>query len=365
MTTNSCRLPHGYDVDEQICYPTQRSPEGSYETLECSAAPTLKHNTPGPMGINDKAAQKQNLCSLPQYQQRTLASTNQARHIIATVCNEIDKRSELKGAGVILHLPESDPILVRESDHASQLGTYVKIIVEVKTSMPPLERSWWQRWNGVILNCGGAVVSWGAVALSSAAEVPSVGAATPLVVLSWTAATATTAQCGLAIAKESSDDFAEYIQSDDGEWINTADIVLDIVSLAGGISGAKNAISSGSKLLSKSKYAAQLGKVPKGSLMKHLQRLEKLDADISYFNGAVKQLVATGKVADPAARGLSNNIVKRALPMITKSLNKEMLAGLGDAISGTMATISSSYGGAGSENFGLVKTTIQFLQDPL
>ncbi len=362
MAGNSSRVSTGYDTQGQACYSTSRSSTGLHFGDSKMSYPILPADTPGTVGFNDLSSAEAGVCSLPNYKNYQSPSSSSAWSIISSVCHEIDKYPELTGAGAILSLPGSLPILVRDSDHATGLRTYVEITLKINTSLPPVERTWWQRWNGVILNCGGAVVSWGGVVVSAGAAVPTAGTSTALMVVSYGSAVATTAQCGLAVAKETSDDFAEFIQTEDGQIINTLDIALDIVSLAG-VAGGINALKSGGKILTTSKYAAHLNKVPKGKLIKHLKRLEKAEADISYFKTAVNQLVKSGKVANPAKRTLSNNLLKRSLPYITNTLKKEKIAALADGISSSMAVISSSYGGVGSLGSGVVKYSIKILQE--
>ena len=277
------------------------------------------------------------------------------------VLAEIDNNEELRGSGLVLQFPSGQTYQLRESNHASGLETIV--VARIETAEPADERSWWERWNGVVLNCGGAAISWGGVVLTAAAEVPSVGAATPLFVVAVTSATATTAQCGLAIAKETNEDFERYLQTEDGNWVNQADVVLDVASLAGGVTGAIAALKSGGQLMKTSRYAKYLDAERKGKLLKTLQRIEKQEQDLQYFRQALERLKSSGKVLDPANRGVSNNLLNRAMPFVTRSLRQETLGHLATMISAAAATTSSYYGGSGSQNLGLVKVTISVLQE--
>jgi hypothetical protein len=285
------------------------------------------------------------------------------RRSLNQITAAVDRVPELRGAGVILQVPGGQPIQIRPSNHASGLDTYV--LAKISVVAPQAEEGWWDRWNGVVLNCGGAAVSWLGVAASGAAEIPSAGASTPITVAAYVSATTTSAQCGLAIAKESSDDFRDYVKGPDGQWVNYADMLLDVISLAGGTAGAVAAVKDGGKAYKLSKYASELDKLPKGQILKSLERLEKAQQDLGYFRRALAEAIATEKVADPAGRAISNNLLKRALPIVTKSLRMEVLSALGSEISLAISTVSSGYGGVGSKGWGVVKVTIEVLQQPI
>lgn len=313
--------------------------------------PTRKHvHTPTEIFASEP------VCRVPD----PLENIGPASAAMNKILTKVDTDPELKGAGVVIKFPSGQTFQLRQSNHRSGLETVV--VAEISMPEPADQRSWWERWNGVVLNCGGAAISWAAVGLSTAAEVPSLGSATPLVVLSYTSAVATTAQCTLAVAKETNSDFREYVETD-GQWIDYADIALDAISLAGGVGGAINAVRSSSTLIATRKYAKYLNAQRKGKLLKTLQKIEKHDKDLVYFRNALQKLKATGKVADPAGRGISNNLLKRTLPYVTNSLRKETIAGIGDAVSGAAATTSSYYGGVGPKNLGLVKVSISILQE--
>jgi hypothetical protein len=286
---------------------------------------------------------------------------NPVESAMKRIFDSVDAIPQLRDAGVAIRFPGGEPLLLRDSDHKSGLDTYVMAEVSAADT-----RTWWERWNGVVLNCGGATLSWGSVVLSSAAELPSAGASTPLVVLTYSAAMATSAQCGLAIAKETSTGFQEFVKGPNGKVVDVADIVLDVISLAGGIAAAANVVRSGSALLSTSKYAAELEQLPKGQLLKQLDRLEKAQKDVGYLRELFDRTIQLEKVADPAARKLSSNLLKRALPLITSQLKNELIRGLSDTISSAMSTASSYYGGVGIRNLGALRLIrILIYQEPI
>ena len=280
---------------------------------------------------------------------------------MSRIFSAVDAVPQLNGSGVAVRFSGGEPMLVRDSTHQSGLKTYV--VVEVATADT---RTWWERWNGVVLNCGGAALSWGGVALSSAAEPLTAGASTPVVILTYGAATASSAQCGMAIAKETSPSFQEFVKGPNGKYVDTADIILDVISLAGGVAVAVKAVRGGSMILKTSKYAAELEELPKGQLLKQLERMEKAQQDMGYLRELFDRTVELGKISDPAARKFSNNLLKRALPIITQQLRGEALRGLGDTIGGTLATMSSYYGGVGQHNLGALRLLrIVVYQEPI
>jgi hypothetical protein len=285
------------------------------------------------------------------------------RRALNTILDAVDQNAELKGACVVLKFPIGDALWLRESAHASGLATIV--LADIQLSQPAQQQTWWDKWNGVVLNCGGAAISWVGVGASAAAEIPSVGTSTILLYASVVGATSTTAQCGLAVAKVSSEDFQEYVQSKDGQWINTADIVLDVISLGGGLAGAVSAVRGGGALLKVSRYAEELEKLPKGKLLKMLVRLEKTEKELDYFRQGLAKAIKMGKVADPASRGISANLLKRALPIMTSSLKKEVISSLASVVGQALSTWSSYYGGVGSKNLGIVRIVISILQESI
>ncbi|MCB9917397.1 MAG: hypothetical protein H6832_03245 [Planctomycetes bacterium] len=353
--TNSCG-PEGFSPSELVCKAPTPGSLGVNDYADPDV-PWCLGDSPGPVGHCDHA-EPTAVAQSPQSQDERDVAAGQS--VLDKIFREVDSSPELKGAGIVLVLPGAEPLQCRKSDHPSTLETWV--VFELQVTGPEAERTWWESWNGIILNCGGAAISWAGVGLSAAAEIPSAGTSTAVLVVSYAAATATTTQCGLAIAKETSDDFGEYVQSADGQWINSLDMALDVVSLFGGAAGAVKAVKGGSRLLKTSKYANELSKIPKGTLLKQLERLKKLDEDLSYFRAAVDQAIRSRKVLDPAARVFSNNLLKRTLPFITKSLQREKLASLADVVATAFSTTSSYYGGVGSEARGLVKTTIRVFQ---
>ena len=304
-------------------------------------------------GINSETLRQS---ETPSPTENLLAATT----ALENIKTEVDKIPELKGCSIILQFPDGKLFQLRTSNHSSGLETH--LVAKLEIPEPADEESWWDRWNGVILNCGGAAISWAGLAAASAAEVPSMGGATPLVILAYTSATATTVQCGLAIAKESSTDFQEFLETEDGKYVDYADVALDAISLAGGVGSAIALVKTG-KLLKTAKYGKMLNETRKGKLIKILQRIEQQEKDLKYFREAVAKLVQSGKVADPAGRVISNNILRRSMPFITQSLKLESLAQLAELIGASAAVASSFYGGSGPRNLGLVKVTIQLLQE--
>jgi hypothetical protein len=277
------------------------------------------------------------------------------------ICLSVDSVPELQGAGVAIQFIGSDPIFIRESSHKSSLPTYVVVQVSAENE----GESWWGHWNGIILNCGGFLLSAGSSVVSTAGELPSLGAATPVMLLSYSATVATEVQCGLAIAKET-DWFQQIVKGPNGEIVDYADVVLDVISLFGGIADAYEAVKAGSKALEASKYANELTNVSKSDLVKTLGRLEKAQKNVSYLREIFENTIKEGKVLDEAGRGISNNLLKRALPFITSQIRKEIISKLMTDISYAMSLVASGYGGVGPHGLGLIKVIgLKILQAPI
>lgn len=86
------------------------------------------------------------------------------------------------------------------------------------------------------LSCGAAILSWLVVFGSGAASVPTLGASTPLTVLSYAAASASTVQCFIGDYRSSRlisgrEERLEWLDSQ--EWFQKTSTALDLVSLAG------------------------------------------------------------------------------------------------------------------------------------
>jgi len=276
----------------------------------------------------------------------------------------IDSFPELKGAGVVLRLLPESEYMLRDSSHASGLKTWV--VADATFPEPADNRTWWERWNGIVLGCGGAAISWGGVVLTSGTVVSSFGATTPLMVLNVTGALASTAQCGLAVAKEHSSDFQKFTEGEDGYLIDYADVALDMIGLAGGVVNAINLVKNGGQVLNNYKYVKELQDVEaKGKLLKTLAKIEKQHGELKYVREAVAKLIQAEKVLDPQGRKLSNNILKKSLPFITKHANRQALGTIADSFNIAIGLASSYYGGVGQKSFGFVKISIAFLQEQL
>jgi hypothetical protein len=203
-----------------------------------------------------------------------------------------------------------------------------------------------------------------ATAVSCGATPLTAGAATPVCVASWVGTGATATQCGLAVAKETSTEFAEYVESDDGDWINYADLALDLLSLGVGVASLPGVLKSGSKMMKTSKYAKFLQNADKGKLTKVLRKVEKLHSDLGNLS---KYLDRGLEIANPANKTLlTNNIIKRMLPHMTKQLRRDRLEFLTASLSFALTSFSSLQGGVGSREWGLLKlsriSVYQFLE---
>lgn len=289
-----------------------------------------------------------------------------AEHAVQSILRAVDFVPGLRGAGVAVQFPTESTYRLRESRHASQRQTYV--VAEAGLDVTALRRpepSWWDRWNEVVLNGGGAAISWTGGTLSAVGEIPGFGASTVYLVASGGAAGATTAQGGLSVAKETSDEFTKYVASENGRWINTIDIILDVLSVAGGVAGALSTVRTGSTLLKNARYAKYLDKMPRGRLLKALERLQNAEENLSYFRATLERVLRSGKIAHPAGRTMSSDLLERALPHVVRQVRSESLSPLADAVSTAMATVADYHGGIGSESLGLVRVTIHIYQESI
>jgi hypothetical protein len=278
------------------------------------------------------------------------ADRDGARRFMAQMKQSVDEVEELKGAGILLEIEGATPLLLRESEHKSGLATYVRVEAALSSVA---QKSWWDQWSGVVLNCGATAAGAVATAVSCGATPFTAGAAAPVCVASWVGTTATGAQCGLAVAKETSPEFAEYIKSDDGEWINYADLALDVISLGVGVASLPGALKSGSKLLKTSKYTKYLKNADKGKLTKVMAKME---GDLGNLTKYLDKGMKGVKGANPAAKtALTNNIIKRMLPHVTKQLKRDQLEFLSSSISFALTSAASNQGGVGSKGWGVLK----------
>jgi hypothetical protein len=179
------------------------------------------------------------------------------------------------------------------------------------------------------------------------------------------AAGASTAQGGLSVAKETSDEFTKYVASENGRWINTIDIILDVLSVTGGIDRALSTVRTGSALLKNARCAKYLDRMPKGRLLKALERLKDAEENLSYFRAALHRALRSGKIAHPAGHTMSSDFLERALPHVVRQVRSESLSPLADAVSTAMATVAGCHGGIGPETFGLVRVTMHIYQESI
>lgn len=313
--------------------------------------------------LNQKIASKPVIRNIkPHPQQKTSVEGYRAhgQKLYAPVFAAIDSIPELQGAGVILELSPTHIERLRPSHHASRLQTYVVLTpyvtvhrIEVHKESP----SWLQQHSESIINCGSAGLAWTGVGLSALAEGPSLGTSTVPMVLSYGAATASSVQCAVAIKKETDPGFAEYLQSKDGQWYNTFDVLADVISVADGAGSLKEVLKSG-KIWKDGKVLMELNETSKGQLLKAVTRLEKSGKDLSYFRNTVELLIKEGKVADPAGRTFSNNILRRALPYMTRQVTQRKLSTIVKAM-GTVAAAVQSHRG---EN-GVIHFAVRIVQE--
>ena len=161
----------------------------------------------------------------------------------------IDKQPGLYGAGVI-YFNGLDGAVIREFQPLCQsrpINIIIRSAPRGATSpaspvTPKMEEENAALYRSVtehtstFLSCGAAILSWLVVAGSGVASVPTLGASTPLTVLSYAAGVATGFQCinglgrsGLLVFDR--EDWLAWFDSQ--EWYQQTSTALDLVSLAG------------------------------------------------------------------------------------------------------------------------------------
>lgn len=161
----------------------------------------------------------------------------------------IDKQPGLSGAGV-LYFNGLDGAVIREFQPLCQ-SRPINIIIRsaprgATTSASPVTAKMEEEnaalyssvteHTSTALSCGAAILSWLVVFGSGAASVPTLGTSTALTVLSYAAATATTAQCLNGAYRSTmliSDQEERLEWLDSQEWYQKTSTALDLVSLAG------------------------------------------------------------------------------------------------------------------------------------
>lgn len=287
-----------------------------------------------------------------------------ARRAMDSIFTHIDSTEELRGAGIELVLPSSDPITLRQPTRKDGgLSTWVRIIVPL-SEVGQQAKSLWQTYKGAFINCGAMFGSGVGAILSCSATKFTAGASLPVCVTMWTGTVASGAQCGLALSKSWSPAFEEYLKTDDGQWVNYVDIGLDILSLGAAAATLPSALKSGSKLLEASKYYRYMSQVDKGKLIKTMTRIEAIHEEMANLR---KMFEVGLKISNPAGKTtLTNNIVKRMMPLVFKELSRQKIAHLSGMIATALTGLASSEGGIGDESWGVIRNVsieiYQFLE---
>lgn len=270
--------------------------------------------------------------------------------IVRRVCQAVDAYPELKGAGIVLRLQGQKDFVLRGPAHVSGVDTYV--VAEIQGAAA---KSWWSHWGDVVISCGGATVSSVGLGFSIAAEGPSLGASTPVTVLAYSATVAGWGQCGLATAQANSERFDEWVKSDDGRSVRYGEVVLDLIALGDGVAGAKELLET-SKVLKTSGYANFLQGERKGRLVKDLAQLEKAGKDLTYLNELLGAAIKE-KGLGTAGREWSNNVIRRALTVVTTTLEAKRRILVAKAIGDALTAYGTSTSTTGAVN--VVVTVMQ------
>ena len=343
---------------------------GRFDGADPNVSMSYAGNTCGPLGVGDDFA-----CFLSKGDAATQSAPApvakvtdvDGMRVIESIFKAIDGDKDLKGAGVILKMAgekpttaDGEPLRLRESDHASGLPT--DVVVTISLAVSSKDDGWWGKWSGTILNCGGLALGVVGTAVSCSAA-PITGGITAVPCGLAAVGTAGSAvQCTLAVGKLNDQDWAT------NETAELVDIGLDLMSLGLGIGMLKNAVKTGSSALKASKYASILEKTDKGKLIKTLERLEKLQADFGDLKKLLENGVKLEKVSAAVLRAnptkkmqLTNNVIRRMLPLATKQINRELRENLSQVI-GTGLSLWSSHRDGVIDKFESLKIDIEIHQ---
>ncbi|CAH1521810.1 conserved hypothetical protein [Vibrio owensii] len=262
----------------------------------------------------------------------------------------IDSRPEISGAGVIYIAGDSTIISLRKFNSSCRVNP-ISIILKEPTS-PMSADSYAKELKssnreskvvgeiiGMTLSCASAVLGW-LVVFGGAAAIPlSGGTSAAVTYLGTSAALASSAQCGIGLARVGTEIYApeKLDEFDSNEWYQTTSKALDYISLAGvGAAGSTTikALSNLKKTSGKSTMDA----------LKTLNRHERarLTKEISRQNipnlssKAYKRLIKSGQ----AKRRYSPTEINHAIRIQLKDAIGATLSFTGSAISGNVRSIA-------------------------
>lgn len=158
----------------------------------------------------------------------------------------IDADPGIVGAGVVYIDADFNVITLREFNPICSIKPKRIILREAKPYIAPQQfaqqvqtnpresRLLYEAFN-TTMSCGGAVLGWIAVVGGGVAVPFSAGTSLVISAISVSAAVASTAQCGIGLARTYNEarDPGANDQMDDAEWYQTISPVLDVVSLMG------------------------------------------------------------------------------------------------------------------------------------
>jgi len=159
----------------------------------------------------------------------------------------IDAIPELAGAGVI-YASDSAIVKLREFQPICSIKPVYVLFKEAPPANKKAELQAHLESNhrnshmagellGAGLSCGAAVLSWIVIVGASAAVPVSGGASTAVVVLTYSAAAASTAQCVNSVGRSVLEATAPSVNDwlDSQEWYTNASTALDVISVAGAV----------------------------------------------------------------------------------------------------------------------------------
>lgn len=258
----------------------------------------------------------------------------------------IDKGIQLSGAGIVYIDENFTVVTIREFQPICRL-TPVKIILreppkrssakeftnELKhSSVNPRESRFVSEVSGTLLACAGAVISWVAFVASGVATPISFGSSAAISVISFSAASATTLQCGNGLMRSGAEKFAPELNDwlDSEEWYVNTTQALDYISLAGATAASAIAV--------RTLKLARANGVSFKQLLSNKSRQER---------ARITREIIRLKVPGISNKMLKQMVRNKSFPKRFKNIqiNNELRTRLRDSVAAALAFTGSAYNG--------------------
>ncbi|WP_138586920.1 hypothetical protein [Pseudoalteromonas sp. S558] len=200
------------------------------------------------------------------------------------------------------------------------------------SSVTPRESRLVSEISGTLLACSGAVISWLAFVASGVATPISLGAATAISVLSFSAASATTLQCGNGLMRSGAEKFAPELNDwlDSEDWYVNTTKALDYISIAGATAASAAAI--------RTIKLASINGISFRELLANKSRQER---------ARITREIIRMKVPKISNKMLKKMVKNKTYPKKFNSLqiNNELRTRLRDSVAAALAFTGSAYNG--------------------